>query len=72
MPRAANNPRYSDIEKKARRRIYRQIRTGVKQARVRVTPSDIYVYLVKHRKEKMTFRLGKNGKLRKEKVILMG
>jgi len=56
--------KYSAEERKARRRIHRQIRTGVKQARVRQKDDNIFVYLTKHRGgTHMRFRVTKAERL---------
>jgi len=56
--------KYSAVERKARRRIHRQIRTGVKQARVRRTGDNIFVYLTKHSGgTHMRFRVTKANRL---------
>ena len=55
----------TNVEKKARRRIKRQLKTGVRQHRVVQIDETTFRYDVKHGVETMRFKLGKLNRLRK-------
>ena len=59
----------SEIDEKARRRIRRFLKTGVRQARVQQVDDDIFAYKEKHHVRTLFFKRGVDGRLWKRNTV---